>query len=65
MIVAFLSPDPINFYQETIDDRDKTGKITVDFSKLSHSATRAIRVAPRHAETYAGQTDVEILPAAK
>jgi len=61
LVVAFVTPDRINFFQETIDDRDKNGNITVDFPKLSHSATRAIRVAPRRADTYAGQLELEIV----
>jgi len=65
LVVAFVGPDPINFYQETIDDRDRNGNITTDFARLSHSATRAIRVAPRRVDSAAGQLELQIVPAAK
>jgi len=63
LVVAFLSSDPINFYQETVDDRDQNGHIKVDFASLSHTATRAIRVAPRRRDIYAGQVEVDIVAA--
>jgi hypothetical protein len=65
LVVAFLSTDPINFYQDTLDDRDAKGNITADFASLSHAATRAIRIAPRKAENYGGQVEMEIDAAAK
>lgn len=61
LVVAFLSSDPINFYQETLDDRDESGHITADFSSLSHTATRAIRVAPKKNDTYAAQMELDIV----
>lgn len=64
LVVAFLSSDPINFYQETIDDRDQAGHITADFSSLSHTATRAIRIAPKKNETYAAQMELDVVEAA-
>jgi metacaspase-1 len=64
LVVAFLSSDPINFYQDTVEDRDEAGHIKVDFPQLSHTATRAIRVAPRSKDIYASQLDLQIVPAA-
>jgi hypothetical protein len=60
LLVAFLSSEKINFYEETLDQRDENGNINTDFAALSHTATRAIRVAPRQAETWAGQVEVQI-----
>jgi hypothetical protein len=65
LVVAFLSADPINFYNETLDGRDEKGNITVDFPGLSHSATRAIRIAPRAKEQWSGQVQMEIVKAAR
>jgi hypothetical protein len=64
LVVAFLSSDPINFYQDTVEDRDESGHIKVDFPQLSHTATRAIRVAPRQKDIYAAQLELQIVPAA-
>jgi hypothetical protein len=64
LVVAFLSSAPINFYQDTVDDRDEAGHIKVDFASLSHTATRAIRVAPRKQDIFAAQLEVQIVPAA-
>jgi hypothetical protein len=61
LLVAFVSSDPINFYQQSIDNRDENGNIKVDFSTLSPTATRAIRVAPRSSETYAAELEVQIV----
>ncbi len=60
LVVAFLSSDPVNFYQETLADRDEKGNITADFASLSNAATRAIVVAPRKNETYGGQVEMVI-----
>ena len=65
LVVAFLSSDPINFYKETLDNRDENGNINADFASLSHTATRAIRVTPRKSETYGGQVDLQIDAATK
>lgn len=62
-VMAFFSSDPVNFFQEALDERDQSGKVTADFPALSHSATRAIRVAPRRRETAAGQLLLEIVAA--
>ena len=64
LVVAFLSSDPVNFYQETLNDRDEKGNITADFASLSTTATRAIVVAPRKNETYGGQVEMTIEAAA-
>jgi hypothetical protein len=64
LVVAFLSSDPINFYQDTVEDRDESGHIKVDFPQLSHVAMRAIRVAPRQKDNYAAQLELQVLPAA-
>ena len=63
LVVAFLSSDQINFYQETVDDRDEAGHIKVDFASLSHTATRAIRVAPRKKDIYAAQLELQVVAA--
>jgi hypothetical protein len=60
LVVAFLTSAPLNFYNETLDERDAQGRISVDFPALSHTATRAIRVAPRQARSYAGQVEFEV-----
>jgi len=44
-----------------VDDRDEAGHIKVDFPSLSHTATRAIRVAPRKKDIYAAQLEVRIV----
>jgi hypothetical protein len=64
LVVAFLSSDPINFYQDTVDGRDEAGHIKLDFPSLSHTATRAIRVAPRNKDIYAAQLELQIVAAA-
>jgi metacaspase-1 len=63
LVVAFLTSDPINFYQDTVEGRDAAGHIKLDFVSLSHNATRAIRVAPRKSEIYAAQLDLQIVAA--
>jgi metacaspase-1 len=63
LVVAFLSSDSINFYQDTVDDRDEAGYIKVDFASLSHTATRAIAVARRKREIYATRLDLQIIAA--
>jgi metacaspase-1 len=65
LVVAFLSTDPINFYKQTLEDRDENGNITADFSTLSHTATRAIRVAPKKNEMHSAQIDLQIVEARK
>jgi len=61
LVVAFLSSDRINFYQQSVDNRDENGNIKVDFSTLSPTATRAIRIAPKKSEIYAAQLEMQIV----
>ena len=61
LVVAFLTSDPINFYQDTVEDRDADGHIKLDFVSLSHNATRAIVVAPRKSQIYAAQLDLQVV----
>jgi len=61
LVVAFLSSDKINFYQQAVDSRDENGNFKMDFSSLSPNATRAIRIAPRHSEIYAAELEMQIV----
>jgi len=61
LVVAFVTKDPINFYEHTLDDRDENGNINVTFTKLSQMATRAIRVAPRKADMYAAMLELSVV----
>ena len=61
LVVAFLSSDKINFYQQSVDNRDENGNIKVDFSTLSPTATRAIRIAPRNSETFSAELEMQIV----
>jgi metacaspase-1 len=61
LVVAFLSTEPINFYEETLEDRDAQGNIEVDFPSLSNTATRAVRAATRHDGVWAGQAELRIV----
>ena len=61
LVVAFLSSDRINFYQQSVDNRDENGNIKVDFSTLSTTATRAIRIAPRNSEIFAAELEMQIV----
>jgi hypothetical protein len=64
LVVAFLSTDRIDFYEETLEDRDDKGNIKVDFPSLSNTATRAVRTAPRRDAVWAGQVELRIVGAA-
>ena len=64
LVVAFLSADPINFYQEALEDRDENGNIQVDFPSLSNTATRAVRNVAARDAVWAGQVEVRIVRAA-
>jgi hypothetical protein len=46
LVAAFVTQDPINFYEQTLDERDANGNIIVAFTTLSPVATRAITIAP-------------------
>lgn len=61
LVAAFVTKDPINFYEQTLDERDENGNVNVTFTTLSHTATRAIRVAPRKAEMYAVKLEVSVV----
>jgi hypothetical protein len=61
LVAAFVTKDPINFYTQTLDDRDSNGNINVTFTTLSHTATRAIRVAPRKAEMFAETLELSVI----
>jgi hypothetical protein len=61
LVVGFISSDPVNFYQSSLDERDENGNINVDFTSMSHSATRAIRVAPRKKEMYAAKLEISVV----
>ncbi len=56
-----VTKNPINFYNETLDDRDENGNIDAVLSTLSHTATRAIRVASRNQEMYAAQLELTVI----
>ncbi len=61
LVVAFLSAAPIDFYQETLEDRDAQGNITVDFPSLSNTATRAVRAASPKQALWSGQLELRIV----
>jgi hypothetical protein len=61
LVAGFVTRDPINFYNETLDDRNENGDIDAVLSTLSHTATRAIRVAPRRQEMYAVHMELTII----
>jgi len=61
LVAAFVTKDPINFRTQTLDDRDSNGNVNVTFTTLSHTATRAIRVAPRKAEMYAVSMELSVI----
>jgi len=61
LVAAFVTQDPINFYSQTLDERDENGNVNVTFTTLSKTATRAIRVAPRKAEMYAVMLELAVV----
>jgi hypothetical protein len=61
LVVGFVTSDPVNFYENSLDERDRDGNINVDFTSMSHTATRAIRVAPRKKEMYAAQLEINVV----
>lgn len=61
IIAAFVTKDPINFYEQTLDDRDANGNVNVTFTTVSHAATRAIRVAARKKGTHAVMQEVTVV----
>ena len=60
LVVGLVTRDPVNFYENSLDERDKSGNINVDFTAMSHTATRAIRVAPRRKEMYAARLEITV-----
>jgi hypothetical protein len=62
LVAAFVTQDPINFYTQTLDERDQNGNVNVTFTTLSHTATRAIRVAPRKATMHAVMLELSVVP---
>jgi hypothetical protein len=63
LLVAFLTPSPVDFYASTIEDRDADGNIKVDFAALSNDATRALRKASDAKLAWAAHLEIQILPA--
>jgi hypothetical protein len=61
LVVGFVTSDPVNFYENSLDERDKDGNINVVFTSMSHTATRAIRVAPRKKEMYAARLEIDVV----
>jgi hypothetical protein len=58
IVAAFVTQDPINFYEQALEGRDADGNITVAFTTMSQMATRAIRIAPKRKEMYAGYFEI-------
>ena len=46
---------------QTLDERDVNGNVNVEFTSLSHVATRAIRISPRKKEMYAAYIDLMVV----
>jgi hypothetical protein len=63
LVVAFLTPSPLDFYAATIEDRDTDGNIKVDFAALSNDATRALRTAADADRAWSSQLELQIVPA--
>jgi hypothetical protein len=61
LVVGFLTSDAVNFYAKTLDGRDENGIINVDFTPMSHAATRAIKVAPKKKQMYASQLEIDVV----
>jgi hypothetical protein len=61
LVVGFVTSDPVNFYQKSLDERDENGNINVDFTTMSHAATRAIKVAPRKKGMFAAQLEITVV----
>lgn len=61
LVVGFVTEQPINFYQQSLDGRNADGIIEVDFTQLSPAATRAIQVAPKSKPAYAAVTEIEVV----
>jgi hypothetical protein len=51
----------VNFYESSVDERTAAGLLDVDFSTMSHTATRAIRVAAKEDTVYAAKLALEVV----
>ncbi|MBT8079705.1 MAG: caspase family protein [Gammaproteobacteria bacterium] len=61
LLVGFVTRERINFYEQNLDQRDADGTINVDFSKVSATATRAFKVAPKDDGKYASHIEVSVV----
>lgn len=64
LVAAFVTQEPVNFYASSTDERNADGTLNVDFSTMSHTATRAIRVAARKekAAVYGALVELDVVP---
>lgn len=60
LVAAFLTTKPVNFYESSVGERTVEGILDVDFSSVSHTATRAIRVAAREDEAFASMVKIDV-----
>lgn len=61
LVAAFVTKDPVHFYNETLEGRDADGNISVDFASLSGTAVRAIKVAQKATKSYAAMIDLMVV----
>jgi hypothetical protein len=61
LVAAFVTTKPVNFYESSVDERTAAGLLDVDFSTMSHTATRAIRVAAREDAVYAAMLELDVV----
>jgi len=61
LVAAFVTQDAVNFREQALDGRDANGNITVEFTTLSASATRAIRIAPKREQMYAAKLELVVI----
>ena len=61
LVAAFITQDAINFHEQAIEGRDADGNITVAFTTLSPTATRAIRIAPKREKMYAAFLEIYVV----
>lgn len=61
LVAAFLTSEPINFYEQTLDDRDENSNVNIDFVTLSHTAMRAIRDTQRNSQTYSAMLELSVI----
>ena len=60
MIIAFVTQDRINFFEQNLDQRNPDGTINVNFTKLSTTATRGFAAQPKGQGKYATVVDVTV-----